>query len=445
MLQAAVPMRSWTDLLYSLAPHGHGGGPSEADIYESSGGHPNSLGDGTGFPVGTVKKSYVDGFYELANQQGVFESGTSTTPTDEGSYSIHCWKWRGDGPPALGEPCPPFGDPYDADRVEDAIVRQFRRGLTEFRGAYYQDDGWQSQVNGHKTAIMALHGWTDDIFPSVEVFRMFKYLKRLDPRWPVSVEVADIGHSRAQNKPEQHRRLNARAFQWLQSNINSSHERTTVVSSEPTICANDGEPDNQDAKAQRLTATSPEGLSEGTLTVEYSSTGATVSPLAQPDPNGPATDAVVTDPLTSVQPCVSSAGPALGGYTAYSDPLPDASTYVGLGSVEVSYALTPPGPTATLHARVFDVPPDGGPELLMTRGTYRLSIPGYDTPAGKIRIPLYGNHWPLRPGHRIRLDLTQVDQPTFRRSNIESSIALPEPPMLALPTRESGQRRVEGD
>jgi hypothetical protein len=72
------------------------------------------------------------------------------------------------------------------------------------------------------------------------------------------------------------------------------------------------------------------------------------------------------------------------------------------------------------------------------------SVPAYDEPAGTIRLPLYGNHWPLRPGHRIRLDLTQVDQPSFRPSNVESSITLTEPPTLTLPTRESGTRSAEG-
>ena len=35
-LQVAVPKYPWTDVAYSLAPNGHGGGPSRQDIYESS-------------------------------------------------------------------------------------------------------------------------------------------------------------------------------------------------------------------------------------------------------------------------------------------------------------------------------------------------------------------------------------------------------------------------
>jgi hypothetical protein len=77
--------------------------------------------------------------------------------------------------------------------------------------------------------------------------------------------------------------------------------------------------------------------------------------------------------------------------------------------------------------------PDGT-ELLMTRGTYRLES---EPLAGVITIPLYGNHWRLESGHRIRLDLTQVDNPTYRASNIPSSISFGQGVTLTLPTREA--------
>ena len=70
----------------------------------------------------------------------------------------------------------------------------------------------------------------------------------------------------------------------------------------------------------------------------------------------------------------------------------------------------------------------------MTRGAYRLEN---DPPMGVITLPLYGNHWRLRPGHRIRLDLTQVDNPTYRASNIPSSISFGQGVTLTLPTRQA--------
>jgi dienelactone hydrolase len=413
-LQVAVAKYPSTDLAYSLAPNGHGGGPSLTDLYESSQGRPNSVA-GEGNPIGVPKASYINGLYALGTQNGTFEDGSSTdTPPCtylecEGRISITEWKLRVDA-----------GDPY-----ETPDMQQIRRGLTEFRGAYYQDQGWSKQVDGRKVAVFSIQGWSDDLFPAVESFRMFKYLKRLDPRWPVEVALADVGHSRAQNKPETWHRLNAQAFQWLQSNINRSHEQQTTVSSEPTLCSDD-------APAQRLTATTPEGLANGQLSIRFPG-GATANHAGLADPNGPATDAI-SGPILQPGQCRHSTGtPAVGGHTVYSAPLANTRTYVGIGTVALpSYTLLGAPDAAILSARLFDVAPDGT-ELLMTRGAYRLDTAG----AGMLELPLYGNHWRLRPGHRIRLDLTQVDSPTYRLSTAPSTIAFPSA-TLTLPTREAG-------
>jgi predicted acyl esterase len=85
-----------------------------------------------------------------------------------------------------------------------------------------------------------------------------------------------------------------------------------------------------------------------------------------------------------------------------------------------------------LAARLFDVAPDGSTELLMTRGVYRFEN---EPLTGTIRLPLYGDHWRLEPGHRIRLDLTQVDSPTYKPSNFTSTFAFPTGVTLVLPTR----------
>ena len=415
-LQVAVAKYPSTDLAYALAPNGHGGGPALSDLYESSQGYPDD-DQGDGNPIGVPKESYVTGLFARGETKGVFEKGTSTdapfpcTYGDcEGPVNIESWKARTDA----GDPTSP----------EDAVIRQIRRGLTEFRGAYYQDEGWSQQQNGRKVAVFSIQGWTDDLFPAIESFRMFKYLKRLDPLWPVELALADVGHSRAQNKPHTWKRLNNQAFQWLQSHINGSHEQRTTVSSEATVCNDDGGP-------ARAVGTTPEGLANGTLSIRYPG-GATVSPLGAADPNGPATDAIAGPIVQPGEPCRQSDGPIPpgAGYTAYSPPLGTTETYVGIGTVRVPYTWAGAS-SAHLDARLFDAAPDGT-ELLITRGTYRLEN---DPPTGVITVPLYGNHWRLRPGHKIRLDLTQVDNPTYRASNIPSAISFPQGPTLTLPTR----------
>jgi dienelactone hydrolase len=413
-LQVAVPKYPWTDLSYALAPNGHG-----PDIYASA---------QQGNPIGTVKASYVSALFALGNAEGLFEEGTTVLPPaiwQEGPINVPAWNAR-----AVGQ-----GDPYDVAGAEDPVVTQLRRGLTEFRSSYYQP--WAAQEGGRKVAVFAIQGWTDDLFPAVEATRQFKQLKALDPRWPVEIAIADVGHSRAQNKPEVWHHLNNQANQWLESNIGGSTDQQTNVSSLPSTCPNDP---GGDTEIRAISATTPEGLSGGTLRVEYARGGQLANPLGVLDPNGPATDPVVGDIISAGEPCRSSDAPAAGGYTAVSVPLRDNTTYVGLGEATVPYTLQG-ATTATVHARVWDVGEDR--TLLVTRGTYRIDVPAYDTPAGTLRLPLFGNHWKLRRGHRVRLDLTQVDNATFRASNLPSSMTFG-PPRLTLPTRESGDRTIPG-
>jgi dienelactone hydrolase len=434
-LQVAVPKYPWTDLAYSLAPNGHGGGPSRRDIYESSQLLPdNTIGidtPATGNPLGVPKASYVAGLYSLGTSRGVFDAGTDVPPpvNENGPENITIWNARITG----------TGDPYP---LVDPILQQASRGLTVLRSAYYQGPAWHRQVGRREVAVYSIQGWTDDLFEAVESFRMFKYLKRLDALWPVSVAVADVGHSRAQNKPFTWQRLNDQAWQFLQSNINGSHRQQTTVSSQPTICSS--EPDQPaDSSTNDITASTPESLSQGRLSITYGGgSHVLANPLGATDLNGPATDPIAPNPGPAPD-CRTSKGPALGGYTGYSDALPNHVTHVGLGEVDVHYALSPAVTQAQLDARVWDVPPSG-PEYLITRGTFRIdTLNGFDSPTGDMRLPLFGNHWLLAPGHRIRLDLTQVDGPYLRANNLPSSIAYGSP-TLVLPTREATAQTLTG-
>ena len=406
-LQVAVPKYPWTDLGYALAPNGRGTIAGQR-------------------PIGTAKASYITGLFASGNANGTFEQGTRTTPTSEGPINVSAWNARIVG----------AGDPYSP---EDPVVAQARRGLSEYRSAFFQD--WE---HAPRTAVFSISGWTDDLFEAIESFRMFDRLKAIDPRWPVEVAVADVGHSRAQNPPAQWQRLNDQAWQFLQANLSGPRDQRTTVSSMPTLCgtANDG-------SAKRLTATTPEGLAAGSLRMAFTRGAALDQASGADDPDGPATDAIAGGLVAPGRPddgCTQSARTSeqqTTGYTALSAPLPAPRTYVGLGTVKAPYTLA--GPGATLHARVWDVAPDGT-ALLMTRGTYRLdtlAAGDADPPAGTVRLPLYGNHWPIDAGHRIRLDLQEVDEPTFRPTNIANQLTLA-PPTLTLPTRQSGELTVPG-
>jgi hypothetical protein len=473
-LQVAVPKYPWTDLAYSLAPNGHPGGvsanqaslpPGYCDVdqslahdpcYSSSQGDPNS-DTGSGNPFGVVKESYTGLFFGyghgVSNGTGFQDEDPCDTPP--APASVDSWSAFADV----------VGEPYDTAGAETPVATQVRHGLTECRSSYYQNEGWQAQANGpRRVAIFSIQGWTDDLFTPVESFRQFKYLKALDPLWPVAVALADVGHPRAKNNPDTWHFLNNQAWQFLQAQINGSHDQQTNVMSQETVCGQQPTPDPN----QTMTGRTPEDLSHGSISVSFKTGGTTNS--AGPDPNGPADDPLLTYAGGQITPgtnanCPASAAPAQ--YTAVSQPLTSERTYIGLGSVTVPYTLVPvdpAAPTAQLDARVWVVPagstmPNGSPEctssappagcpLLITRGTYRIDAPTYDSPVGTtptptIRIPFFGNEYRFHVGDSIRLDLTQNDAPYLRPTSFQasSSIVLG-PPTLTLPTRESGTTAI---
>src|SRR5437588_100948 len=425
-LQVAVPKYPWTDLGYSLAPNGHPG-PAPGAAYTASSGDPASE-LGAGNPIGVIKYSYASGFFALGAIDGTFNP------------EILAWYARG----------VQAGDPYDAGApsTEDPLIARMREGLTEERSSYYQDEepgGWLEQRAGREVAVFSISGWTDDLFPPVESFRQFEYLKALDPLWPVEVAVADAGHPRAQNRPSQWQRLNDQAWGFLKSQIEGSHRQQTTVSSMPTICPQQG--GGNEGAVERLTGRTPEDLARGSLRVDYQSGDVLLNrkpptpPGVDPaDPDNAQTDPAFGSQVFGLPPCrvsVAPVDPVPGArYTAVSAPLPTPRTYVGLGSARVAYTLAG-GSGATLNARLWDVSPDGKTQLLVTRGTYRIDGPGYDSvPSGVIDLPFFGNQWTFQAGHSVRLDLTLVDSPTFLASNQPASLTF-EAPQVMLPTREA--------
>jgi hypothetical protein len=407
-VQVAVPKYPWTDLAYSLAPSGRGPTP-----YTSSSG-PQSSRDGDGNPFGVGKTSYIAGLYATGTTKGTFEEGTNTTPQnlppDPETYPptepFTAWLGR------LGA-----GEPYSvAPKTDDPVVGQVRHAFSHWHSAYYSP-GWKAQkAAGRTTAVFTVSGWTDDLFPAVESTRMFTYLKSLDPKWPVEARFADVGHSRAQNKPGTWQRINTQAWDFLQQQIIGAHKATTKVASQVTDCT-----DNEFPEPAEVVATSPPGLGIGTLSVRPTRPAVLAPTSGTGDPDGVRTDAVAGNALPALSPsshggCTVGTTPAAPdgpfGYRAVSAPLPAPRTTVGIGTVSASYTATP-GATGVVAARVWDVAPDGTP-LLLSRGVYRLDFIYGDRRTGKLQLPLYGNHWQLPAGHRLRVDLQQVDTPTYR-------------------------------
>ena len=80
--------------------------------------------------------------------------------------------------------------------------------------------------------------------------------------------------------------------------------------------------------------------------------------------------------------------------------------------------------------------------LTYTARGFKTSAAPADRP-GTLRLPLVGNHWRLEAGHRLRLDLASVDQPTVKPNTANGTVTFGAP-TLVLPTREGDQRLGEG-
>ena len=287
-----MPKYPSTDLAYSLAPNGHGGGPA-LTTSTSRRRAPRTATLGEGNPIGAPKESYISGLFALGTEKGIFEEGTS------------------DDPPL---PCT-YGDcegPHPHHRLERAhrgaatptpdVTRSSSRSAAASPSsarAYYQDEGWSQQADSRKVAVFSIQGWTDDLFPAVESFRMFKYLKRLDPRWPVEVA---RGRRGSLARAEQARDL-APAEQPGVPVAPVEHQRAAMSSrrpsrARPTVCGDYGAP-------QHLVGRTPEDLANGALTLQFGR-AAPQGNAAAADPNGPATDAIageIVQPGEHVPPC----------------------------------------------------------------------------------------------------------------------------------------------
>ena len=155
-------------------------------------------------------------------------------------------------------------------------------------------------------------------------------------------------------------------------------------------------------------------------------TGGSLGPASgSGDPDGPATDPVVGS-LGGTQPesCRESETPAFPGrYTAFTEPLAaslgDRRARRGADPVHARRRRSrPPSPRASGTSRPTAT------TLLLTRGAARLDPPASTTkPMGELRLGLFGNHWRVPAGHRLRVDLAQVDEPMWRRANLPATLS----------------------
>lgn len=380
-LAMVVPQYTWTDLLYVVAPNGH---------QLSTGVNPATANQ----PFGIGKISLVDGFIATAGQRLTNE--------------IRGWLARLNA-----------GEPYD--NPNDPVVPAAKRALMVDRSAFYQEGFFRRLERGRQPRIpvLAAQGWTDPIFPVIEPVRMYRRLRRIDPRYPMTMYFGDFEHLTAAVKVGDMRRYHVLGTRLLDHYLKGRRRHPRLlVRAALTRC--DSPP------GRVIRARSWAGLSRAKMEFESREPRQTASPLV--DPRGPATDPVAVSQQRG-RGCIVTDLPATSGIATYTWRIPRPFTMIGLPRLELRFRTT--APDIELNARLWDVAPDGT-QTLVDRGAYR-SV-GPDPSGETIAYELFGNAWHFARGHEIMLEVVQADAPFLRPDNFPSTATI-DRVGLTLPTR----------
>ncbi|MGI8706676.1 MAG: CocE/NonD family hydrolase [Actinomycetota bacterium] len=360
-LAAAVPMGGWTDLVNGLLPNGR----ARDDTVSTT-----RLNQRMAQPVG-VKNALLDDLY-LSLLTG---SGYNL------AQYLEDWKDR------INE-----GEPYDGgepDIVRDAVTKM----LSE-RSAYFLP-----KTTSYKTAIFAVQGFTDFVFPADQAVSMYNRLRAEDEDYPISLYMGDWGHATAQSKDEETAHIGELVAQWFDHYLKGRGPAPGGVQARAPGC--------DEGLGSLYRADTWADLQEpADAYVDLSGTdGVVTSPADYPN-------AAAIDPLNDLDGCRSV---PLDGADSSSNlnltwAAPDEG-FTMLGMPEVTLTADPSGPNMYVAARLWDVDPEGGRQTLVTRGVYRL---GSAEPQ-LLGFQLFGNAWTFAPGHEMKLEVTADDSPSLRR------------------------------
>jgi predicted acyl esterase len=375
-LAAAVPQWAWTDISYALAPNGR-----NLDYVTNS----TYRGPSGKAPVGVMKYSYTEGLYKTGAEVGRY----SPSAFD----SIPAWRERLRG-----------GEPYS-----DATVNAMIEELSAFHSAFGID---------HSVApspMLLQSGWNDDLFPVDEALRLYQRTRAQYPGDPISLFLADFGHSRSQNKSADVATFNARLEAWFASYLKG--EGTTPSSSVEaltTTCPFSA-PSEGPFKAADWA-----GLQPGEVRLQ-SAAAQTIGHGTPAEEQVPTTSSGAFDPIVGTKtPCTAlpSAVVANKRSATYSVAPAAAGGYTLMGSPTIIATVESPSPNSEIAARLLDVSPEGT-ESLVARGLYR--------PVGgsqEMVFQLHPQGYHFAPGHVAKLELLPSDFPYGRFSNLQTNVTV---------------------
>jgi hypothetical protein len=301
------------------------------------------------------------------------------------------------------------GEPYD--EPTDPLIQEAKRALTNDRSAFYQG-GYFDSLRAHRVRrvpVLAGGGWTDPIFPPIEVLRMYTRLRRASPGYPIQVYLGDFEHLTALAKVPDLARLHALGNRLLDHYLRQRGKRPRFdVRAAVTNC--DPKAFGPVVRARRWGV-----LALRRLTLRLPGPKQTTSRL----PGGPEP---FVDPVVVSQQrgrgCITAGPGTTAGAASYTLSLPAGTTLMGLPRLRLTYRAT--APDFELNSRLWDVAKDGS-KTLVTRGAYR---GGPSLGPVQIVYEMFGNAWRMKAGHRLQLELLQDDSTFLRADNVPSTVTV---------------------
>ena len=369
-IAGAVPWIPWSDLVQALLPNGHDGDD----------------------PTGVLKQSFVAGLYALGQSTGYY-----APPGADPDADLTTWLGRVNA-----------GEPYDGD----PLVAQIKEELYRHHSAISIDD------SEAPAPTLVANGWTDDLFPVDEALRWYRHVRADHPATPAALMFLDFGHQRAQNKPADVARFQARAYQWFDRYVKGDTSVTPLHGVE--------------ALTETCPAAAPSGGPYDAPTWDALHPGAIRYAGAVPQTilsaAGDPAVARAIDPIAGDGACAQTSAADEPGTASYRLPAATGNGYTLLGAPAVSANLQMTGTFPEVAERLWDVGPDGE-QTLVARGTYR------PTGSGPQTFQLHPGGWRFAPGHVPKLQLLGRDAPYARASNGTFTITVSDL-SLTLPTLE---------
>ena len=383
-IAVAAPEIPWTDLAYSLTPHGRTLDYVADNTYRG----PN--GD---YPIGVAKQSYIAGLYGVGQATSNY-----APPGTDPDADLTTW-FTGIN----------AGEPYESNPIVDA--NDLIDEITTHHSSYYiPRDGTAP------APLLISNGWTDDLFPADEAIRFYNRTRTEFPGADVSLYFLDYGHARGQGKDEDEEKLHATQETWFDHYLKDEGSKPAQGATAITqTCPGDA------PSAGPITAPTWDELSPGEIRLVDSATKTIAPGASDPQSNQ------AFDPIAGGGACATAAGGDQQGAASYRLPGDRAFTLLGPPTVIADIETASPD-TTQVAARLLDVSPEGE-ATLVARGLYRPDAEGRQV------FQLHANAWRFEEGHVAKLELLPNDAPYGRASNGQGPVTV-ENLELRLPTRE---------